>query len=94
MKIRKFAYGLLATLALGTCTGGGAEVVHAQDDQAIRIGANLELSGYGSAYGIPILDNLRLLNMITPRIKLKPLQLRHVYPEKISRLLLAQQHLI
>lgn len=60
MKIRKFAYGLLATLALGAHTAGGTAVVHAQDKQPIRIGANLELSGYGSAYGIPILDNLRL----------------------------------
>jgi len=60
IKIRKFAYGLLATLTLGTHTAGGAAVVHAQENEPIRIGANLELSGYGSAYGIPILDNLRL----------------------------------
>ena len=59
MKIRKFAYQLLATLALTTNITGGQAVV-AQADEPIRIGANLELSGYGSAYGIPILDNLRM----------------------------------
>ena len=60
MTIRKFAYGLLATMTLGTQLLGGAAVVHAQTDDPIRIGANLELSGYGSAYGLPILDNLRM----------------------------------
>lgn len=60
MTIRKFAYGFLATLTLGTQLLGGAAVVHAQTNDPIRIGANLELSGYGSAYGLPILDNLRM----------------------------------
>ena len=59
MKIRKFAYQLLATITLNTNIAGGQAVV-AQADEPILIGANLELSGYGSAYAIPILDNLRM----------------------------------
>lgn len=61
MKLRKLGTTLLAFLILGTSFATGTlTTVSAQDQDPIRIGANLELSGYGSAYGVPILDNLTL----------------------------------
>lgn len=59
MKFRKLAYTLLAGLTLGASISSGT-AAYAQEQEPIRIGANLELSGYGSAYGVPILDNLTL----------------------------------
>ena len=59
MKLRKLGLTLLAGLILGTSISSGT-AAYAQEQEPIRIGANLELSGYGSAYGVPILDNLTL----------------------------------
>lgn len=59
MKLRKLGLTLLAGLILGASISSGT-AAYAQEQEPIRIGANLELSGYGSAYGVPILDNLTL----------------------------------
>lgn len=59
MKLRKLGLTLLAGLTLGASISSGT-AAYAQEQEPIRIGANLELSGYGSAYGVPILDNLTL----------------------------------
>lgn len=59
MKLRKLGFTLLASLTLGASISPGT-TIFAQDKDPIQIGANLELSGYGSAYGVPILDNLTL----------------------------------
>lgn len=56
---KKLGLSLLSMMALGTGLTP-VTTTYAQDQDPIRIGANLELSGYGSAYGIPILDNLTL----------------------------------
>ena len=59
MKLRKLGLTLLAGFTLGASISSGT-AAYAQEQELIRIGANLELSGYGSAYGVPILDNLTL----------------------------------
>lgn len=60
MKLRKIGMTLLSMLTLGTSFSSAMTTANAQDQEPIRIGANLELSGYGSAYGVPIIDNLTL----------------------------------
>lgn len=60
MKLKKLGLTLLSMATLGTALSPAMTTASAQEEDPIRIGANLELSGYGSAYGIPILDNLTL----------------------------------
>lgn len=57
--MKKLGLALASMMALGTSMMP-LQTAFAQDQEPIKIGANLELSGYGSAYGIPILDNLTL----------------------------------
>ena len=60
MKLRKMGLTLLSMLTLGASLTPAMSPANAQEEEPIRIGANLELSGYGSAYGVPIIDNLTL----------------------------------
>lgn len=60
MKLRKMGLTLLSMLTLGASLTPTMSTANAQEEEPIRIGANLELSGYGSAYGVPIIDNLTL----------------------------------
>ncbi|MBA5728907.1 ABC transporter substrate-binding protein [Aerococcaceae bacterium INB8] len=60
MKLRKMGLTLLSMLTLGAILTPAMSTANAQEQEPIRIGANLELSGYGSAYGVPIIDNLTL----------------------------------
>ena len=60
MKLRKMGLTLLSMLTLGASLTPAMSPANAQEEEPIRIGANIELSGYGSAYGVPIIDNLTL----------------------------------
>ncbi|MBG9978128.1 ABC transporter substrate-binding protein [Ruoffia tabacinasalis] len=60
MKLRKLGLTLLSMLTLGTSLTPAMTIAQAQDQEPIRIGANLELSGVGSAYAVPMMDNLTL----------------------------------
>ncbi|MGO1559830.1 MAG: ABC transporter substrate-binding protein, partial [Ruoffia tabacinasalis] len=60
MKLRKLGLTLLSMLTLGTSLTPAMTTAQAQDQEPIRIGANLELSGVGSAYAVPMMDNLTL----------------------------------
>lgn len=60
MKLRKLGLTLLSMLTLGTSLTPAKTTAQAQDQEPIRIGANLELSGVGSAYAVPMMDNLTL----------------------------------
>lgn len=60
MKLRKLGLTLLSMLTLGTGLTPAMTTAQAQDQEPIRIGANLELSGVGSAYAVPMMDNLTL----------------------------------
>lgn len=61
MKFKKLAVTLLAGLTLGTSFSSVSPVASGQEEkETIKVGANFELSGYSSSYGVALYQALEL----------------------------------